>query len=171
MTVDEFIKEYEQKKKKVDYTPANHITLKYMPHAKKIAFVKGIINASSYDEVNGKKIYKRDTPNMMFLFSMRLVKEYTDIEVVDSEVVQNYDALVSSGAMNSILDAIPSEEVKLLKGMLDLARDDLEVNTRSLVSFLETKFESMDLAMESILKVLDKPEIKEKINEFKDSNK
>ena len=103
----------------------------------------------------------------MFLFSMRLVKEYTDIEIHDDKVTEEYDLLVSSGAMNAILSIISSEEIEILKGTLDFIRDDLEENTRSLVSFLETKFESVDIAMNTIMNILDKPEIKEKLASLK----
>lgn len=166
ITVDELIKKVEAAK--TDYPFKKHIVKKYLPHAEKIALVKGVIDATSYVEVNGKQIYKRDTPNMMFVFSMRLIKEYTDITF--ESVVNDYDALVSSGSMNNILSAIPSEEISILKSMLDISRDDVEFNTRSIVSFLETKFDSLDIAINSLLEILGRPEVKAKIEELKNAD-
>lgn len=171
MTVAEFIKEYETGIKKTNYKLEKHVILKYLPHTKKVALVKGVIDASSYVEVDGKKMYRRNTPTKIFLFSMRLISEYTDIEINNADVVNEYDALVSSGAMDSLLSCIDEKELNILKGLLDFVQDDLETNTRSLVSFLETKFDSANIAFNTILGVLDRPDIKAKIEEILDTNK
>lgn len=170
MKVSEFVNQYLESKKMKEYTPKEHIKLNYLPHTQKIALVKGIVDATSYAKIDGKQVYKRDTPNMFFLFSMKLVETYTDIEINTAQVVNEYDDLVRCGAMNALLSCIPESEIDILKGMLDMVRDDLEANTRSMVSFLETKFDSMDIAMNSLFSALDRPEIKEKIAELKGSN-
>lgn len=166
MIVSEFIKEYLESKKRKEYTPSEHIKLDYLPHTQKIALVKGVVDAASYVTVNGKEVYKRDTPNMLFLFSMKLVETYTDIEINTAQVVNEYDDLVRCGAMDALLFCIPESEIKILKSLLDMVQDDLETNTRSLISFLETKTDSINMAINSLVEVLDKPEIKAKINEL-----
>ena len=166
MKVKEFIEEYESLSKKKEYSPINHITINYLSYSRKIAMIKGIVDAASYIEISGKKIYKRNTPQMYFLFSMKLLETYTDIEIGTEKVVNEYDSLVSSGAMDAILSCIPASEKTILNGMLDMTVDDLENNTRSIVSFLETKMDSIDIAINTFLDVLEKPEIKAKITEF-----
>lgn len=168
MKVDELIKEYEKAKKtKKEYDFSKRIKMQYMPYSQKCSLAKNIVANTSYVEVEGKSLYKRNTASMLFLFTMQLIANYTDIEIESKDVVEAYDLLVESGLMDELLSAIPDSETKILKGLLDFERDDLECNTRSLVSFLETKFESMDIAMTSLLNVLDRPEIKAKIEEFK----
>lgn len=158
MTVKEFIREYKTEKKFLK----KHIVKSYMPYVEKKALINGIINASSYVEVAGKKTYKRDTPTMMFIFTLKLVESYTDIAIDVSSVNEEYDALLSSGAMDDILSNIPESEINILKGLLDMVRDDLEYNTRSLVSFLETKSEAFQIGTDTLINVLSKMDIQNK---------
>ena len=134
-----------------------------MPYSRKCALVKSIVDSTSYDEVNGKKYYKRDTANMLFVFTMQLIANYTDLEFDQNQVVQTYDALMESGTMNGLMTQIPEEEISLLRGMLDMHRDDVELNTRSLISFFETKADALRIAMDSINRVIEKPEVQAKI--------
>ena len=103
---------------------------------------------------------------MLFVFTMQLIKNYTDIEFKNEDVPKVYDVLMESGTMNGLMKKIPKEEIAILRGMVDMEREDLEVNTRSLVSFLETKADAMKMAFDSFQKVLEKPEIQAKITEY-----
>ena len=58
--------------------------------------------------------------------------------------------------MSHLMELIPEEEINILHGMLDMQRDDVEANTRSLVSFFETKADAMLLALDGINKVMEK---------------
>lgn len=165
MNVTELIDKYNESKKK-DYDFAQHIMIHYLPYSEKLSVVKGIIDATCYVDVENKKYYKRDTPNMIFIFTMKLIEKYTDIEITPESVVSDYDALMESGVMRLLMEQIPKEEVSILQGMMDMMRDDLEVNTRSLVSFLETKTDALQMAFDSLNKVLERPDIQTKITEF-----
>ena len=168
MTVDELITKCDETKKaKKSYDFAQHLTMKYMPYSEKAAMVKNIIDATSYVDVEHKRGYKRDTPNMVFIFTMKLIEKYTDIDISPENVVADYDKLMESGIMHELTDQIPESEVKIIRGMLDMSRDDLEMNTRSLVSFLETKADALQIAMDGLSKVLEKPEIQSKLAEIK----
>ena len=168
MTVDELITKCDETKKaKKSYDFAQHLIMKYMPYSEKAAMVKNIIDATSYVDVEHKRGYKRDTPNMVFIFTMKLIEKYTDIDISPENVVSDYDKLMESGIMHELTDQIPESEVKIIRGMLDMSRDDLEMNTRSLVSFLETKADALQIAMDGLSKVLEKPEIQSKLAEIK----
>lgn len=168
MTVEELIKKYEESKKlKKDYDFSKHIKLTYMPYAEKLSLVKNILEATSYIDVENKKGYRRDTPNMIFVFTMKLIERYTDIDIKPEKVVPDYDLLMESGVMHLLTAAVPEGEVKIIQGMLDMSRDDLEYNTRSLVPFIETKADAFQMVMNSLNNVLEKPEIQAKIAEFK----
>lgn len=167
MRLEELKNEIEAAKKlKKEYDFSQRITKRYMPYSEKCSLVKNVVESSSYDEINGKKYYKRDTASMMFLFTMKLITEYTDLEFEVKDVVTVYDELMASGLMKSLLDQIPAEEIAVLKGMLDMRRDDEEVNFHSLVSFFETKADALQIALDSFSKVLEKPEIQAKIAEL-----
>lgn len=168
MTVEELIKKYEESKKlKKDYDFSKHIMLCYMPYAEKLSLVRNIMEATSYIDVENKKGYRRDTPNMIFVFTMKLIEKYTDIDIKPENVVSDYDLLMESGVMHLLTAAVPEGEVKIIQGMLDMTRDDLEYNTRSLVPFIETKADAFQMVMNSLNNVLEKPEIQAKIAEFK----
>ena len=95
MTVEELIKKYEESKKlKKDYDFSKHIKLTYMPYAEKLSLVKNILEATSYIDVENKKGYRRDTPNMIFVFTMKLIERYTDIDIKPEKVVPDYDLLM-----------------------------------------------------------------------------
>ena len=68
--------------------------------------------------------------------------------------------------MNKLMRQIPDEEANILKGMLDMKRDDLEYNTCSLVAFLETKFEILQLTLDNYGKVLENPKVQAKIEKL-----
>lgn len=153
-------------KKRKEYDFSQHIKLRYMPYAEKCSLVKSIIDKSSYEEIDGKKVYKRNTAGMLFVFTMQLISHYTNLEFDSDEVVQTYDTLMETGLMNQLMSQIPEAEISILRGMLDMQRDDEEANTRSLVSFLETKAEAMQLAMDSLLNVISQPEMQAKISQY-----
>ena len=167
MTVKELIQKVNDAAKlSRDYNYAKHIKHKYMPYTQKCALVKSIIESTSYEEVSGIKLYKRNTNAMLFVFTMKLIEYYTDIEIDLAAVATEYDALMESEAMNGLMSQIPAEEISIIRGMIDMERDDLEINTRSLVSFLETKADAIGLAIETINKTLQEPAVQKKIAEF-----
>ena len=167
MKVEELIEAYKKARKtKKEYDFSKHITLKYMPHAQKIALVKSIVESTSFVQVGEKMVYKRNTPEMYFIFTMKLVERYTDIEVDAKDIVSEYDNLMAAGLMDGLLSVIPEDEYNILNGMLEMARDDFEINTRSLTSFFETKADFLHLFFDKLFTVLEKPGIQEKLNEL-----
>ena len=163
MKVEDLIKLTKSKK---DYDFSQRIKMKYMPYSEKCALVKSVIENTSYEEQEGKRIYKRNTAGMLFVFTMQLISRYTDLEFEKENVVVVYDALMESGLMNKLMAQIPEEEISILRGMLDMQRDDEEMNTRSLISFFETKADVARIFFEGLTKVLDKPEVQAKIAEM-----
>lgn len=164
MKAEELIKNYVQcKRMKQEYDFSKHITRNYVPYAEKCALVKSVVDATSYEEVGGIKYYRRNTKGMLFIFTMQIIQKYTDLEFSNEEVANVYDLLMESGTMNGLMSAVPEEEINILRGMLDMERDDIEVNTRSLISFFETKADTMKLAFDSIVDLVNRPEIQAKI--------
>ena len=167
MTVENLITEYEKAKKiKKDYNFKQHIKMTYMPYADKCALVKSIVEQTSYVDTPTGKVYRRDTSHMLFLFTIQLILRYTDIEIEPNNVVKDYDSLMESGTMNGLMAQIPQEENAILSGMMDMTRDDLEVNTRGIVPYLETKDSLIMTFLDGFEKALNRPEIRERIEKM-----
>lgn len=164
MTVEELVK---LTKGKRDYDYSKHVKIKYMPYSQKLAMVKSIIDNTSYAEAAGIKVYKRNSNAMMFVFTMQLIEHFTDVEIDVANISKDYDTLMESNVMHGLMNAIPKDEISMLSRMLDMERDDLEINTRSIVSFLETKTEAMQLALEKFEKIITNPALQAKINNTK----
>ena len=164
MKASKLVEEYNKVKKlQKPYDFKKHIVRTYLPYTEKVGLIKRVINATSYVDINGKNTYMRNTNSMLFFFFIGILEKYTDVEIDMSKVNVEYDLLSESDVLNELMTAIPESEITILRGMLDMERDDLEYNTRSLVAFLETKFDALLLATDSIAKVLEKPEVKAKI--------
>lgn len=162
MTVESLLEQYEwAKRKNREYDFSQNITRKYMPYAEKCALVKGVVDSSSYIPVGDKKVYKRNTANMLFVFTMQIISKYTDLEFEADATVKCYDKLMESGMMNKLMSQIPEEEISILRGMLDMQRDDEEANTRSLISFFEAKAEALQMGLDSLNKLLEKTDTQE----------
>lgn len=165
--VSKLVEDYNKVKKlQKPYDFKKHIVKTYLPYAEKLTLVKRVINSTSYVEVNGKSVYRRNTSGMLFIFFIGLIQYYTDIEIDLGKVNEEYDALMEPGILDLLISEIPESEINMLRSLLDMEREDLECNTRSLVSFLETKVEAFALAADSIAKVLEKPEMQAKIEKL-----
>lgn len=171
MKVEELIKEYTQAKRmKKEYDFSKRITKFYMPYGEKCALVKSIVETTSFEDINGTKVYKRDTKNMLFVFTMHLIAYYTDVEISPETPLAVYDSLMESGIMNGLMIQIPEDEISILRGMVDMERDDLEVNSRSLLSFFEAKSEAIRIVTDKFFSVLERPEIQAKIDDLIKTN-
>lgn len=143
MNVKDFIEGYNSANNKEKYL-AGHITNKYVSYATKIDECKRIIEITSYKEVNGKKIYWKNTPGQQFNFKTKLISYYTDIEFEPDDVVSQYDLLNELGLIENINDFIPESELIEWGNMLNICINDEYENTRSLVSYLDIKLESLN---------------------------
>lgn len=131
----------------------------YVEYSKKIAECKEIIKNSNYKtiELNGheKTIYYKNTPNQYFSFICRLIINYTDIDILQDNVVVNYDLLNKSGLLTIILSAIPETELSEWTRLLEMIDSDEYENNRSLVSYIDNKLDALELTSETIIQTLD----------------
>lgn len=165
--VQELVEEYNKLQKlQKTYDFRKRIVRTYLPYTEKIGLIKRVVQSTSYVDVNGKSTYMRNTNGMLFFFFIGLIEKYTDVEIDMKKITAEYDLLTESGVLTELVNAIPESEITVLRGMLDMERDDLEFNTRSLVAFLETKFEAFSLANDSIAKILEKPEVQAKLSDI-----
>jgi hypothetical protein len=153
MKINEFIKEYIEATDKDDFV-RQHMTESYIGYASKVANCKRIVEATNGEEVNGKKIYTVDSTARFMLYTLMLVRLYTDIEI-DSQPVVCFDLLSENGVIPKILDNIPRSEQKTFQLVFDMVRDDDHANNRDIVSYIDGKIVSfkkaLDLAMDKIV--------------------
>lgn len=166
MKINEFIKEYIEVADKDNFV-RQHMTESYIGYASKVANCKKIIEATNGEEVDGEKVYTVDSTARFMLYTLTLVKLYTDIEI-DSQPVVCFDLLSENGIIPKILDNIPRSEQKTFQLVFDMVRDDDHANNRDIVSYIDSKIvaykKALDLAMSKIIE-----EINSEDSESKDS--
>lgn len=145
-------KEYAKSGKKYDL--AAHIKKSYLPYVEKMSLASRAINSTSYVEINGVSVYKQNTPAMMMFFDIGLIEAYTDLVFDVSKVSNDYDLMIESGIMASLLSLIPENEQAICRDILQMTRNDLLENTRSLVSYIETKSDAFVEASNALTDVL-----------------
>ena len=150
MDYTKFISDYKLNKDKESFVK-KHITKQYIPYATKLALAQSIAKTCTHVSINGKDIYKKDTPAQYFATVMHLITQYTDIQYDATIVPQVYDALMESGAMQVLLSSIPESEVTEFRTLIDMCVSDIYENERELSSFLETKFDAISLTIEQIM--------------------
>ena len=131
----------------------SHIVKTYVDYQTKLTEVQIIAKQGNYSldaDVNGKRLFKRSSPTMYFLLKMRLIEDYTDIEIGDN-VLDIFNALDEIGALDCLISSIPENEIIKWNAMLDMVNDDIYINERDIVSYLETKTEAVSMVLDTML--------------------
>ena len=154
MDYKQFLTGYKAAKDKEAYVK-KHMKRLYVPYTEKMAEAKKISELATHVEINGRKVYKKDTPLQYFLTTMRIIALYTDVTgAQDGFEMAMYDAIVSSDAITSIFSCIPESEITQFKTMIDMYISDIYENERDLVSYIETKIEAINLTSNQIFEAL-----------------
>ena len=152
MNVKQFIDGYNKTTKGQEEYVKKHIVKQYLPYTEKISIGARIINTTMYAG-DAIKVFKMNTPVKSMFLALAIVDAYSDIDFEFK--VEEYDELVSSGAMSQLLLAIPDTELTACQATVDsMIADELE-NTRNVVSFFETKIDSLKAVFDSLLDVVD----------------
>ena len=152
MNVKQFVEGYKTTTKGKEEYAKKHIKKNYLPYAEKIAIGDRIVKVSLYagDLV---KVFKINTPVKTMFLNMAIIDAYSDIDF--EFTVDEYDLLSESGAIEDLLSAIPDSEVALCATTVEAMIADEVENTRSLVSFIETKYEALKAVFDSLLQVVE----------------
>ena len=150
MTVKEFVTNY-NKTKNIE----KHITKTYLSYAEKIALCNMILKNTCYEKVSeGRKIFKINTPSRQMLFLLSIIDQYTDIDINWKNPLSDFDELSETKLLGEIIKAVPESEITQFSSLLDMCLDDLMTNTRDLMSWIESKGESLGMALDAILEVV-----------------
>lgn len=169
MKLETFVEEYNNATNQEDYMES-HIVNRYIPYIIKQTECEHIVDLANHKTVNGKRIYWKNSPNQALLFTLRIIKNYTDLDIMideNEDIISNFDLLNENGIIGIIMNTIPYEEINEWKVMLNMCESDLETNETSLYSIIDTKFDAINLMVETIQsslgEFLDSPNIQDQL--------
>lgn len=152
MKVKDFVEGYIKSDNKEDYLKS-HIVVDYLNYLDKVCLCDRVINASCYKKINNKRVFHMNTPAQYMVFVMSIVYEYTDIDK-GTAMVADFDYLDRHGLVDSIVANIADGEYETMQAILEMMIGDIMENERSIVSYLETKFDSLELIGDTIIEMM-----------------
>lgn len=170
ITVENFIKTFKINSKAKDKTfndfMSKHIVTKYIDITTKIFWCNNIAENTTHFEDGDVKIVKYDSVGRYLLFTMVLIKLYTDIDInfEDGKYVKQYDQLNEAGIIDEIISMIPEKEYAEFNMILDMKVDDFANNEYSVAAILYNIKQSLFMSSNAIAEVLSSDKIKELIN-------
>ena len=160
--------------KKVDILKS-HIVKQYVDYQTKLSDIRTIVQIGNYvtipDPANSeveREIFKRNTPVMYYLLKLRLIANYTDIEIKDGEELEAYNALEEIDVLDKLISLIPENEIVKWNTMLQMVNDDVYMNERDLPSYLDTKLNATGMVLDTLLSSLG--EFTNKLESMQDEN-
>ena len=148
MNVEFFCKQIAMNKNREDYLKSR-LVRGYIPYEEKISSCENIIKNTSFvkDEASGEMFYKRNTPACDLFFNLTLIDKYFDIEIDFEHALVDYNKLEENGYIELLLKNIPATEYVAWSKVFEMVAGDFVENERSLVSFLETRFNAINKSL------------------------
>lgn len=159
ITYKQFVTKFNNAEDKVEFCKS-HIINKYVDYQTKLTEVRRIADLGNYSSIPSfeeneggqeRRIYKRNTPIMFYLLKMRLLINYTDIEIKDGEELDAFNALEEIGAVDGLISSIPENETIKWNTMLQMTNDDIYANERDFASYLDTKVDALGMVLNTLL--------------------
>lgn len=148
MKIEEFIEEYKKASNKENYL-YKHVERQYIPFEEKVAECEKIIKSALYRKLDdGVTVFEVHSAIVDELFTLTVVKAYTDLEMTDMLAAYN---LIEE---NFIFDALSYVlDIEKYRSVLDkMIADEKEKN--SLVPFLAQQFEAFRMSFDEMKKVM-----------------
>ena len=145
MDIGKFIDEYVATKDAgaKERLAKKHVTTTYLDYAKKIEEAKKIVKFSCYD---GDGIFKINSPLRFMLFTISVVRSYTDLEFTQENFIGQFDLLMKHGVMDSIVSNI-GQDYSAFETLLKMTLDDEYENNRAPVSYFEQRVATVMAAL------------------------
>lgn len=139
MTIETFVATFKSNNDKTACCK-ERIVKRYVPFLTKVTECNRVVNATMVEpDAKGNMVYKQKTPMRYLIFSMTLIKQYTDIEFENDNIADAYDKLDESGALEYFMNVvIPQREVKEFNTLLSMVTSDYMENKRALLSYFES---------------------------------
>ena len=148
MTVDEFVKGYDKftsDDAKVKYIK-KHIVSDYVPYIKKINEAQRIIKASTYRDDR----FHLNTPARYMLTMVSVATMYLGLEFDSTNMVIEFDMLEKRG-INDMFQGLIGVDYNRFLTLISMVYDDEIMNTRDLISFLETGAEAFGTTFQAVI--------------------
>lgn len=151
MTIAQLVKELESPAykivdKKVERIKKN-LKVDYVDYLAKIEYCTKILAKSMYAEVNGKEIYKPNTPLRYALTISTYLQAYYNFEL-SNVFMEDFNLLEKNNLTPLLVKAI-GDDVSRFNFVMDGMIADLDY-ANSLVPYLDTKIESMGVALSAL---------------------
>lgn len=166
MTIEQLVEElknpkYRDDEKKVELLK-KHLKTDYVVYEAKLDLCKNILLKSMYVVIDGKEVYKPNSPLKYELTILCYLQTYFDFEL-DNQFINDFNILEKNGLTELFIKTI-GDDVTRFVTVLYMMEDDLAYNN-SLIPYLENKMESIDIAltaMRSAIEAKDKDNNEEK---------
>lgn len=172
MLISEFVKDYQTSKQQNAYVK-KQIKTNYVPYLSKIEISKNIVKSSMYKDVNGKDTFVINSPLRYNLFVQSVIDLYTNLEWDKRDdgtrdIVRDFDLLEEHGLVEAVFNTIGNDIQKFTTVLNMVVDDEMDLN-RSMVAFLETKYEALSMFFDVVGNALEDPRIKDKIANLLDN--
>lgn len=146
MRINDFINEYNNKTdREKDAFLKKHIITDYVPYEKKIAECKNIINSSMYT-ADGH--FNDDQTTRYMLFTLAVVKHYTDFEVNYDNVLEDFNMLERYGISEKLSELIMDSHRFVT--VLNMMVDDVVSRETNIVRYFEGKLDAFQMLLDAI---------------------
>ena len=136
MKVNEFIEQMNkmEKEKVADFLHKRLIT-EYVNFENKIDLCQSIIKNTSYSKISEEGcVWKKQNAMEFLFFNIKLISVYTDVEIEDGNVMENYNALNKLDYIATLLYTIPQREFEEFNDIMSMCKEDQASNERNLTS-------------------------------------
>lgn len=147
--LDYFVNGYMKADDKIKYCN-KHIIRTYLKYEEKIAEANKIVELAHHVEKDGVKSFRKNSPLLYQLYVLRVLVNYTDIEISEINAAEDFNALNRIGAVEDIFSSIPEREIRELQTVLRMVEDDLMENERSFAGWLDGKMELIGVLLDAI---------------------
>ena len=159
ISVDAFLREYnvaaKQKGSAMETFIKKHITTEYVDFITKSVHCETIVKTTCHKKQEDREFVVIDSTSRYLFFVMKLIQLYTDIDINNDNVVEDYDKLNKAGAVNVIITAIPETEYSEFSTLLNMKMDDFRDNEYSITALLYNFKESLSLSEEVMNAVIE----------------
>lgn len=122
-----------------------HITKPYMHWLMKVAEAENIVQKSCYDKDGN---FRLNSPLRYYLYIITIIKNYTDLEFTESEMMSEFDLLEENGVDDMIVSM--ADDVARFTKVMQMTLDDHMENYRSLVGYVDGKKDALMTVLDSI---------------------
>lgn len=138
-TVKDFVNEYNKFSSdalKQNYLKSVVVVDKYVSFLVKCGLAETIISQSHYD---GQGKAKLNSSKKYLLYITSLLEMYTNLDIQQSNAIENYDLLNKNGLLEPLLGLMPPREVKEFETIVQMYSDDDNVNYSEIHHFISNE--------------------------------